>query len=400
MAVCTGCSLLCDDIELINEDGKHHVHNACRKGAGLFFESHDNQHMIEGKTAGLDKAIQAAAKILSEAKNPIVFGMDNSTSESQRQGLELSRSLGAVLDDTSSFCHGPTLELVLRGEVESCTLDDVRNEADVLVYWGCDPVNSHPRHLSRFSYFPRGKNRQRGYEEDRDALCFDVRPSDTAKVCGDGFLQIPLGGDVELMGALAEAAAGKLPKTSLDKKRVLALAQRMKKADYGVAFGGLGLLYSIGDTAVLRDFLNDVGLRFMPMIGHYNMRGLNQLLVKETGHTNRLSFADGVESGPEYSVVSQLRDQRPDAAIIVGSDLLSSMPPSISGHLAQIPTITLDPADTPTTRASKVAIRTGLAGVNVSGSAVRMDGVPVEFEAIEEGGASDEDVLRMIREAI
>lgn len=398
MAVCTGCSLLCDDIE-ITEDEEKHVHTACRKGAGLFLEVNDKKHKVDGNEASLNEAIETAAEVLAGADNPLIYGLDNTTCEAQQQGLELAREVGAVLDDTSSFCHGPTLQLVLQGEVKSCTLDEVRDEADVLVYWGCDPVNSHPRHMSRFSYFPRGEKRQHGYEEDRDAICFDVRPSDTAKICKDNYLQVPPGEDMELMSALREAASGKLPKTGFDKKKVMKIAQKMKKAEYPVVFGGLGLLHSV-EIDELKSFLNDMSLRFMPMVGHYNMRGLNQLLLEEVGHINRLSFKDGVESGAEYSVVNQLREERPDAVLVVGADPVVSLPRGGAKHLHDVPMVTLDPMDTPTCRASKVAIHTGRAGIGTAGTVVRMDGEEVEMEAIEDGWTSDEEVLKMIREAI
>ena len=85
------------------------------------------------------------------------------------------------MDDTSSFCQGILMERILTGKIPTCTLDDVRNFADTSVFWGSDPSNSHPRHLSRFSYYPRGEKRQKSYEEERTCIVVDVRKSATAQ---------------------------------------------------------------------------------------------------------------------------------------------------------------------------------------------------------------------------
>ncbi|MHA2273369.1 MAG: hypothetical protein ACXACI_16040, partial [Candidatus Hodarchaeales archaeon] len=36
------------------------------------------------------------------------------------------------------------------------------NRSDLIIYWGANPIHAHPRHLSRYSLFPRGYFRERG----------------------------------------------------------------------------------------------------------------------------------------------------------------------------------------------------------------------------------------------
>ena len=122
-----------------------------------------------------------AAEILKNAKSPLLYGWSNSTLEAQTVGINLARKIGATIDDTSSFCQGILMERILTGRIPTCTLDDVRNFADTSIFWGADPSNSHPRHLSRFSYYPRGEKRQKSYEEERTCVVVDVRKSPTAQ---------------------------------------------------------------------------------------------------------------------------------------------------------------------------------------------------------------------------
>ena len=66
-------------------------------------------------------------------------------------------------------------------------------------------------------------------------------------ICGDKLYQIPIQGDAEFMEALVSALSNKVPKTSfnMDPKRILELANILKKAEFGVVFAGLGMVYSL-----------------------------------------------------------------------------------------------------------------------------------------------------------
>ncbi|TGC09490.1 formylmethanofuran dehydrogenase subunit B [Methanolobus halotolerans] len=409
--VCTGCALLCDDIGVEIEGGKlTKVHTACRKGVAFIKGCrHPLDSTVKGERTDVDLAVKEAASILKNAENPLIFGHANSSSGAQKIAIGIARRTNGYIDDTSSFCHGPTVEAIIESKLKTCTLDDVRHKADVLIFWGSDPANSHPRHMSRYSYFPRGKERQRGWEEDRTAITIDVRKSDTAEICGkNGLYQIPVKGDTEFMEALTSALSGKVPKTSydFDKKRLLELAGILKKAKFGVIFAGLGMIYSLEDFEPLYRFmdkLNSVSsFHLIPMAGHYNMRGFNENLFKETGYINRVKF-NGAEvlHGPEYSVVEALRKKEVDAALVIGADPLSSLPRSIVRYLEEIPLITIDPCQTLTSTKADVTIPCALVGVESGGAAIRMDGVEVELKPmVETDRLSDEDVMKRIMEEL
>jgi len=293
--VCTGCSLLCDDIEVeLKGERISSVKNTCYMGVGRFVAKHKP---IAKNTA---TEISEVVTLLRNSKNPVIFGLDNSTTGAQKKGIELAEILGATIDDSSSFCQGPFVEAILNNRIPTCTLDDIRNEADVVVFWGADPQNSHPRHLSRFSYFPRGEHRQRGWEEDRNAIVIDVRHSDTAEICRNRFYKIPPRGDTEFIEALTKAIQGKVSKTSFgfDVKRMLELANILKKAKFPVICVGLGYTYSASVDlmqALIESLREFTQCHVMPMIGHYNMYGFNRELYSKTGFINRVSFKDGIK---------------------------------------------------------------------------------------------------------
>lgn len=408
--VCTGCGLLCDDIELETELNKiNKVLTACRIGVAHMKEGKGEAlFRVDNKPVDEAKAISEAAAILKNAKNPLIFGLGASTSETQKVAIELAKKINATIDDTSSFCLGSLVEAFINDRFKTCTLDDIRNKADVIIFWGTDPSDSHPRHLSKYSYFPRGKEKQRGWEEERTAIAIDVRKSHTAKICGNYFFQIPQGGDAEFIEAIIAGISGKLPKTSFNypPKRILELANILKGAKFGVIFAGRGLVHSLEDLEPLfklMKVLNEkANFHLMPMSGNYNTIGFNENLFAETGYVNRVKFENGtVMHGPEYSIVESLKAKKVDAALIIDADPFSILPRSITKYMLEIPVITIDPYETLTSKHSKVYINTAISGVEAGGSATRMDMVKVSFEpVIETKRPSDEAILKKIMEAL
>jgi len=401
MVTCTGCALLCEDIEVVLENGRiKETRHACRRGAARFRGCRNRLiPSVNKKQTDIDTAIKKAAEILKTAKSPMLFGWSNSTCEAQVKGIELAKKLNAAIDDTSSFCQGLLIERALRKKFRTCSLEEVRNKADVLVYWGSDAQDSHPRHLSRFSVFPRGESRQRGYEEDRLAIAIDVRESNTAKICKGHFYRIPLKGDREFILALMEALSGKVPK--YDAKRILELAGFLKKAEFGVIFAGIGLTYSIKDDIDILISLADMLPNFyiIPMVGHYNMRGFNEALFRETGFVNRVKFGDNPVHDNKYAIVEALKAKSMDALLVVGSDPLSSLPRSVLPHLASIPVISIDPCVTLTSTIAEVTIPVAASGIESGGSAVRMDGKVIEIsKVVENNYLSDARIIARLME--
>lgn len=406
MAVCTGCSLLCEDIELALKTGAiSQAKNLCRKGHGHFqaLFTERTTPKIDGQEVSLEQAIKKAADILRNAKRPLLYGWSNSTLAAQRVGIDLAKKLGATIDDTSSFCEGMLMEGVLAEKLPTCTLDDVRNFADTSVFWGADPSNSHPRLLSRFAYYPRGEKHQKSYEEERACIVVDVRKSATSKLCSNYF-RVPPGGDADFIASVIEVLDGKIPKYG-DKKRMIELGTILRKTEFGVIFPGLGLVYSLKDKIGLLETLvsklNEITtFKVIPMVEHYNTRGFNQLLLDDTGFINSVSFKNGQAThGPENSIVATSKSC--DAALVIGTDPLSSLPFGIAKALASVPLVAIDPRRSLTTDAANVVIPSAMYGLEAGGSAIRMDGVRIEFEPIAKSELlSDEQILIRIKEEI
>ncbi|WP_456467856.1 formylmethanofuran dehydrogenase subunit B [Archaeoglobus sp.] len=396
--ICPGCSCLCDDITI--KDGK--IFNACRRGEEIFGRYKENRAraMVDGKEVDVDAAIGKAVEILKEAKNPAIYGLDTTVVEAQKLAVELAEKLNAYIDDNSSFCLGELVEAVLKKEMPTATLDDVRDNAYVIIYWGSNPFHSLPRHMSRYSYYPRGAKRPRGYDEDRYLVVVDVRKSETAVLAKKNAKFIQVDDDAELVDSFFKAMDGKAAKYAQDVGIIL---NEMKKADFNVIFGGLGLKYGLKDLKMFVELvkkLNEVApVYFIPAGFHANMRGFNETLFEKTGYVNKYSFRDG-SSDDSFAFTELLMNEKIDAALIVGTDPIYSLPHDVSAKLGKIKTIVVDPRMSFTARVADVVIPSAISGIEMSGTMVRSDGVRIKLEAIEEREVNDIHILKKIMEGL
>ena len=87
--------------------------------------------------------------------------------------------------------------------------------------------------------------------------------------------------------------------------------------------------------------------------------------------------------------------------MIIASDPAANFSQPARNHLANIPYIALDPKETPTTRGAAVAFSVATYGINVPGTAYRMDDVPISLRtAFDSPHPSDYEILRGIEKRI
>ena len=88
-ATCTFCGCVCDDIELhVQGDTRLSRRNGPVCWAPAWFLNHEIEDrpscLIEGQPAAVEEGIERAAQILADARYPLIYGLSDTTSESQR----------------------------------------------------------------------------------------------------------------------------------------------------------------------------------------------------------------------------------------------------------------------------------------------------------------------------
>jgi len=357
----------------------------------------------------LEKAIDKAAEILVKAKYPVLYGWASSSIETARLGLELAEIVGGVFDHCSTFCHGPTALGFHEVGMPKSSLGQIKNWADVIVYWGSNVSEAHPMHPSRYSYFSVGRHRKG--RKDRKLIVVDVRPVPHARHA-DMFIKVKPGKDYELLVALRLLVQGKdleVPEVAgVPKEKVIELAEILMAARFGVMFVGVGMTMSgakeknFEELFLLLHDLNKISKWVViPMRGHYNVTGVDMATIWTTGYPYAVDFS---RKYPRYqpgitSTADIFLREEADALLSIASDPIAHFPRKVAEAMKKVPIITIDPKWNLTATFSKVVIPAAIAGIECSGTAYRMDEVPLRLKKIVDpppGILCDEEILRLL----
>jgi len=415
--VCTFCASGCDDLE-IRHDGRNveSARNGCAISLSRFMSTRESRILkplvrtrgtLRPTTFG--KAVDRAARILKNAKYPLLYGWSQTSCEAMSKGVELAELVGGLIDNTTTSCHGPTILGMQDVGEATCTLGEVRHSADLVIYWGCNPVHSHPHHMNRFTVFSKGRFRKA--RRDRKLIVVDVRRTDTARQA-DRFIQVQPNSDYELLTALRTAVNGEEIEqesvAGVSCETIEEIADVMTECEFGALFFGLGLTMTAGKhrnaeaaLALVRDLNYVTKFVIIPMRGWFNVTGANEVSTWQTGYPYAVDLSQGYPrfNPGDTSAIDAVARGELDAAVVVASDPVSHFPSAAVKRLLEIPIITLEPKRTPTSEASEVVIPSAILGIEAAGTIYRIDGVPLEARRVIDppaGVGTDVEILDAI----
>ncbi len=409
---CTVCGCVCDDLR-ITVEGDHVVHaeGACKLAEPWYLSQGDRQPPvaeIEECEATREDALDRAAGILRAARSPLIYGLSRSDTSGQQAAVALADHIGAIIDTTASLGHAPAILALQEAGESTCSLGEVKNRADLVIFWGSNPVDSHPRHFERYSVDPVGEFLPGG-RADRTIVVVDVQPT-ASSAQADVFVQVEPGRDFEVLWALRGLLRGQSPASGavlgapLD--ALSGLAQRMKTCRCGIAFFGLGLSRThLGHRSV------EALLRLVTELNAYtrfyarrmrvssDVTGADSVLTWQTGFPFSVNLARGYPrfNPGEFTAHDLLLRNEVDACLLVGSFGVRRFSPPAVANLRRIPTIVLDPPTLASLTPPTVRFTTAIPGVHLPGTAYRMDEMPIPLRSLlPTHYPSDAEVLRLI----
>jgi formylmethanofuran dehydrogenase subunit B len=393
---CTVCGCVCDDLVVdVASDG----HITPRTGACWlakpWFDSLNAAHpahaTVGDNPVSLDVALDRAAEILRQSKAPLLYGLSRSTTEGQRAATALADHLGATIDTTASTGHAPSILALQQVGESTCTLGEVKQRADLVIFWGCDPATTHPRHIERYCPPKVG----------RTIVVVDQQRTETAKQA-DEFYQIEPDNDWNVLWNLRLGLQGH----AMASTQFEPLLTKMKTCKFGIIFFGGGLIR--GDLAhrtieALLQLVTDLNLhtRFYArrMRRYGDVAGADSVLAWQTGYPFAVDFSAGYPrynpgetSGPE-----RLARREVDAAVLIGSEAVQDFSDKALSHLCSIPVIRLDSPGTRCPVPTEVSFTTAVYGLHRPGTAYRMDEVAIPLRVLSNTEyPSDAEVLEGI----
>jgi formylmethanofuran dehydrogenase subunit B len=395
-ATCAGCGCVCDDIEATVAHGRLSVERTCALGDAWFAERAAGPiASIEGRAASVDEAADAAAAMLARARAPLVYGLGQTSVEAQRQAVALAEAVGAIVDPGGGSGAGLAYQAI---GSSTATFGEIRDRAELVVAWRADPAVTNPRLLGRLRL-------DRAARGARALVVVDATRTATAEEAS-AFVELDVALDFEALWGLRALVAG----APLDRDRARdlpldalgELAERLLGAEH-VAFvhGALDELGALALLSLVRDLSRERHAVTLGLRSDGNARGAEDVLAWQTGFPAAVSFARGhPRANPgELSAAALLERGELDAALVVACDALEQLP-----GLRELPTVVVDARWTETARAARVAFATAVDGIEVAGTAHRMDGVPIPLRALLDGersrAGSMADVLAAIAERL
>lgn len=399
---CTVCGCVCDDLTLtVDGDRIAKAEGACGLAEPWFLGQNASRPpaaFIDGRPADPEAAYRRAAELLREAHSPLIYGLSRSTTDGQRAATALAEKLGGTIDTTASTGHAPSL-LALQDVGEStCTLGEIRNRADLVIYWGSDPVHTHPRHMERYAVEPTGRRISRG-RADRFLVVVDDRETDSAKLA-DLFIPIQPGRHWEAFETLRLLVKG-IPCDAPENLRTL--AKRIRECRCGVIFFGHVVVHEPAahrTVASLLQLVTDANrhTRFYArrMRRYGDVAGADAVLSWQACFPFGVNFARGYPryNPGEFTGPEMLARGDADLALIVCGETAADLHALALERLRRIPVILLDPPGAEPIVPAAVRFTTAVYGVHRPGTAYRMDNVPIPLRTIlPTSYPSDDEVL-------
>ncbi|MDA0836077.1 MAG: formylmethanofuran dehydrogenase subunit B [Planctomycetota bacterium] len=407
---CTVCGCVCDDLTLHLAQGKLVQADRACSLALPWFEELDRHRppaaKIDGDAIDYAEGIAYAAKVLASSRSPLIYGLSRSSTEGQREAVALAEKLGATIDTTASICHGPSIMAIQTAGESTCSLGEIRQRADLVIFWGVDPQTTHPRHLERYSADPASEFLPRG-RTDRTLVVIDTKPTATSDVA-DVFIQVDKEFDFELIWKLRQSLRN--DNAALQDDTIRQLHELMVGCKYGVIFFGLGIAQqSLGHLTVdgllrlvaeLNDHTRFVARR-MRIPG--DVSGADNVLIWQTGYPFSVNFALGYPryNPGEFSANEMLERGDVDCALVVGSESLIGFSDAAMQRLAEIPTIVLDYPHATPTWSPTVQFTSAIYGYHTIGTAYRMDDIPIPLRKVTTSEyPTDAEILAAITQAL
>jgi formylmethanofuran dehydrogenase subunit B len=383
---CPFCGMLCDDLEVENNDGTLKVlKNGCgRATAGFERKLPASSPQIRGKDVSLSEAVKEAAALIGKADSPLFGGLATGV-EGMRAALALAERAGGVVDHALSEGQYRNVRVLQSAGWTTSTLTETRNRADLLIIVGSDIRKLHPRFFERIVSPP-------------DSMFEVTAPKRTVVFIGEvperkdaagpqvGHV-VTLPCKVEQIGEVLGALRARLRGFRLNAKtaggvplaKIDALAELCRQAKYGVVVWApptldvphAELLVERA-TGLVKDLNPTQRFAGLSLGGNEGAVTAAAVSTWQSGFPLRISYASGApEFDPyRYSIIRMLTAGEGDVLVWI-----ASISPDLSPPSTDIPTIVLGTPGLKLPQVPAVFIPVGTPGVDHAGRLVRCDSV-------------------------
>ena len=384
---CLGCGCGCDDLVVEVAGGRiASVAPPCPLAQAWFGDGRVPSAVRRGGAdAPLEAALADAAELLAGASGRVLVVLaPEITSHAQRVALALADTLRARVETTTSDPAAAGLLAAQRRGRTGATLGEIRNRADLVVFWAVDPSPRYPRYWSRYAPEPVGTHVAQG-RKGRVVISVSVG-RDRGPAGADLQLALEPEQEVPALSVMRAIALGNaLGDLAPPLKAAADIGAQLTKARYSAIvheaepaaeaardpYRGEGLL-------ALAQALNGPSRAALsPLRAGGNRSGAEVVLTSHTGYPMSVTYASGA---PQYRPAGRgLAEAAADAAAILIVGAAAATGEILGEAASRRPVVIVGPRASEAPFAARVAVDTGIAGIHEGGTAYRMDDIPLRL---------------------
>ena len=398
---CLGCGCGCDDLVVEVADGRiASVAPPCPLAQAWFGDGRVPSAVRRGGVeAPIDAALSEASELLARASGRVLVVLaPDITSQAQRAALALADFLRARVESSTSGPAAAGLLVAQRRGRTGATLGEIRNRADVVLFWAVDPGGRYPRYWSRYAPEPIGTHVPDG-RQGRVVIAVSIG-RDRGPAAADVALALDPDQEIVALSVMRAVALGNaLGELAPPLKAAAEIGAQLAKARYSAIvheaepsaepardpYRGEGLL-------ALAQALNTPSRAALSSLrAGGNRSGAEVVLTSQTGYPMRVTYANGT---PQYRPAGRgLAEAAADAEAILVVGAAAAMGESLSSVAGRTPVVIVGPRASDAPFAARIAVDTGIAGIHEGGTAYRMDDTPLRLRPPLQSGRSAVDVL-------
>jgi len=383
---CPFCGMLCDDLEVENNDGRLKVlKNGCGRAiSGFERKLPPSSPQIRGKDVTLPEAVKEAAALIGKADSPLFGGLATGV-EGMRAALALAERAGGVVDHALSEGQYRNVRVLQSAGWITSTLTETRNRADLLIIVGSDIRKLHPRFFERIVSPPDSMFE---VTAPKRTVVFVGEVPERKDAAGPQVGQVvTLPCKVDQIGEVLGALRARLRGFRVNAKtaggialaKIDALAELCRQAKYGVVVWApptldvphAELLVEQA-TGLVKDLNPTQRFAGLSLGGNEGAVTAAAVSTWQSGFPLRISYASGAPHFDpyRYSIGRMLAAGEGDLLVWI-----ASISPDLSPPATDIPTIVIGTPGLKLARKPAAFIPVGTPGVDHAGRLVRCDSV-------------------------
>jgi formylmethanofuran dehydrogenase subunit B len=402
---CLGCGCGCDDLTVqVKNDRILDVSPTCPVARAWFGDGSVPVAITRGGTpASLEQAIEGAASTLADsAGRVLVYIGPELSSQAQRTALAIADLLRARVDTATSRPAAAGLLAAQRRGRAGATLAEIRNRADVILFWAVDPRDRYPRFISRFvdasgTHVPLGR-------KGRRVIAVSVG-ADRGPPGADMELAIAPSEEIDALSVMRGTVIGNtLGSLSATLQMAAKAAKILSEAKYGVlvheaepAGEVSNPLRAEGLIALTQALNGPTRAALCSLRAGGNRSGAESVLTSQTGYPMAVDFSQGF---PRYGPGNRALEALGDIAAVLVAGSVTELTTEAAAALGKVPTIVIGPRASQAPFPTRIAIDTGVAGIHEAGTGYRMDEIPLPLRPPLPGPRSGADSLRALLVAV